>query len=273
MTTIKKSIFLLGTIAALATGSAKAEQASKSLIVYFSNTGTTEKVANILQKKTGADIARIECEKPYSSDFMAAVGEWQQEMQSGTPRALKPLSVDIAKYETIYLGFPIWGGNYATPVSTFLKGNDLKGKTIIPFCTFGSGGNTAIVNLTQALPDSKILSWYGVRAARINKAEAEVEAFLVGLGVLPGKKEALPAFSAQRELTAEESAIFHAACDSYQMPLGTPVSVGLRKLAKATEYLYVVKARGMDGKEAEQKIYVIKGDEQGAVPEFTQVER
>jgi len=274
ITQIKKSIFILSSIAAFASCTTTKESPAKSsLIVYYSNTGTTEKVAEVLKSKTGADMARIECENPYSTDFMQTVNEFQEEMNNGTTRAIKPLGVEVSNYDTLYIGFPVWFGTYAGPISSFIKNYDLKGKTIIPFCTFGSGGNTAIDRLSEALPESNILPWYGVRTARIEKADKEVESYLAALGIIKGEKTDLPSFSEQQALTDEEKAIFQSACGSYQMPLGSPISVASRKLADATEYLYVCKVENPNGQEASQQIYVSKGDADGSVPEFTQVVR
>ena len=272
-----KKVLLLSAVAALMACTAnqtQAENKPRSLVVYYSQSGTTEKVANIIQKKTGADIERIETVNPYSGDMGAIAGAFMGERRDGKFRDLKPMKAKVADYDTIYVGYPIWAGTFAGPMHSFVKTADLKGKVIVPFCTFGSGGNTSIPDLKAALPGSTITSsWYGVRAARVDKAEAEIETFLINLGALKGKKTSLPAFSAQHAVSADEKAIFDKACGDYPMPLGTPSSVGTRSLNNATEYLFTCNSKDMQGKESKQLIYVIKGNAEGSVPEFTQVER
>lgn len=274
---MKKKLLLFGAVAALISCTAnqtQAENKPRSLVVYYSQSGTTEKVANIIQKKTGADIERIETVNPYSGDMGAIAGAFMGERRDGKFRDLKPMKAKVADYDTIYVGYPIWAGTFAGPMHSFVKTADLKGKVIVPFCTFGSGGNTSIPDLKAALPGSTITSsWYGVRAARVDKAEAEIETFLINLGALKGKKKALPAFSAQHAVSADEKAIFDKACGDYPMPLGTPSTVGTRSLDNATEYLFTCNSKDMQGKESKQLIYVIKGNAEGSVPEFTQVER
>lgn len=274
---MKKKLLLFGAVAALISCTAnqtQAENKPRSLVVYYSQAGTTEKVANIIQKKTGADIERIETVNPYSGDMGAIAGAFMGERRDGKFRDLKPMKAKVADYDTIYVGYPIWAGTFAGPMHSFVKTADLKGKVIVPFCTFGSGGNTSIPDLKAALPGSTITSsWYGVRAARVDKAEAEIETFLINLGALKGKKKALPAFSAQHAVSADEKAIFDKACGDYPMPLGTPSTVGTRSLDNATEYLFTCNSKDMQGKESKQLIYVIKGNAEGSVPEFTQVER
>ena len=274
---MKKKLLLFSAVAALMACTAnqtQAENKPRSLVVYYSQSGTTEKVANIIQKKTGADIERIETVNPYSGDMGAIAGAFMGERRDGKFRDLKPMKAKVADYDTIYVGYPIWAGTFAGPMHSFVKTADLKGKVIVPFCTFGSGGNTSIPDLKAALPGSTITSsWYGVRAARVDKAEAEIETFLINLGALKGKKTSLPAFSAQHAVSADEKAIFDKACGDYPMPLGTPSTVGTRSLDNATEYLFTCNSKDMQGKESKQLIYVIKGNAEGSVPEFTQVER
>ena len=274
---MNKKLLLFGAVAALISCTAnqtQAENKPRSLVVYYSQSGTTEKVANIIQKKTGADIERIETVNPYSGDMGAIAGAFMGERRDGKFRDLKPMKAKVADYDTIYVGYPIWAGTFAGPMHSFVKTADLKGKVIVPFCTFGSGGNTSIPDLKAALPGSTITSsWYGVRAARVDKAEAEIETFLINLGALKGKKTSLPAFSAQHAVSADEKAIFDKACGDYPMPLGTPSTVGTRSLDNATEYLFTCNSKDMQGKESKQLIYVIKGNAEGSVPEFTQVER
>ena len=274
---MKKKLLFFSAVAALIACTANQTQAgnkSRSLVVYYSQSGNTEKVANIIQKKTGADIERIETVNPYSGDMGAIAGAFMGERREGKVRDLKPMKAKIADYDTIYVGYPVWAGTCAGPIHSLIKSNDFKGKVVVPFCTFGSGGNTSVTDIKAALPGANVTSsWYGVRAARVDKAEAEIETFLINLGALKGKKQALPAFSAQHAVSADEKAIFDKACGDYPMPLGTPSTVGTRSLDNATEYLFTCNSKDMQGKESKQLIYVIKGKADGSVPEFTQVER
>ena len=155
-----------------------------------------------------------------------------------------------------------------------MKEQDFAGKTIVPFCTFGSGGlNTSADALTKALPKAKIVEGYGVRTARVAAAEKELDRFLKENGYKKGTVEKLPDYSAQQPVTDAEKEIFDAACSSYQFPLGTPQTVGKRQTPDGTDYKYTVKSRGFNGEDATSVIYVTVGKEAGAKPEFTQVVR
>lgn len=268
---MKKLLLAMTLIASIATGCA---QKSKTLVLYYSETGTTKAVAEELQKQLGADIEAIEAVEPYSGDFQQTMQRGQKEMQSGQTPEIKPLKSKIADYDTIFLGYPIWFGTYAMPIATLVKNNDFEGKIIIPFCTFGSGGlNTSTDALKKALPKAKIQEGYGVRTARVAATAKELDRFLKENGYKEGTVEKLPDYSEQQPVTDEEKALFDAACSSYQFPLGTPSTVGKRQTPDGTDYKFMVKSRGFDGNEATSTIYVTVGKEQGSKPEFTQVVR
>ena len=248
--------------------------AQKKLVLYYSETGNTKTVAEELQRQLQADIECIEAVTPYSGNFQETIQRGQREMQSGELPALKPLKSKLADYDVIFLGYPIWFGTYANPIATLVRDNDFAGKTIVPFCTFGSGGlNTSTDALIKALPKAKILAGYGVRTARVAAAPKELDRFLKEKGFKEGTVEKLPEFSAQQPVTEAEIVIFDQACSSYQFPLGTPSTVGKRETGDSTDYKFIVKGRGPNGAESTSTIYVTVGKEQGAQPEFTQVVR
>lgn len=268
---MKKTLFLLGALAAMTACTPKQNNeetpATKSLVLYYSQTHATEQVANLIQQMTGADIEAITAVTPYDGDFQQTIARCQEEMSNGTFPELNALDKNVAEYDTIYLGYPVWFGTFAMPVGSLVKDNDFAGKVIIPFCTFGSGGlNTSADQLKIQLPNATILPGYGVRNARVAVAEAEVKQFLINGGIIAGEKLELPDFSEQKELTEAETEIFNAACSSYSMPLGTPVTVGSRAIANGTEYLFTVDNNG-----AAAQIYVTAAE--GMSPEFTQVVR
>jgi flavodoxin len=109
----------------------------KNLIVYYSYTNNTKKIAEKIQKATGADICEIETVKPYIGDYNSVVEQGKQEIDHGFKPEIKPLSVNLGDYDTIIIGTPVWWYTYAPAVLTFLSEYDLSGKTIIPFVTNG----------------------------------------------------------------------------------------------------------------------------------------
>lgn len=112
---------------------------------YFGGTlryidkGNTQIAAEILQSLTGADMFRIEQLTPYSKDYNSCIEEARSDLRRNARPELKAMPESLDKYDTIYLGFPNYWGTMPMAVFTFLKRSDLKGKTIKPFCTAGSG--------------------------------------------------------------------------------------------------------------------------------------
>ena len=266
---MKKFLSLLALMTAMTTG-----YSQKTLVLYYSETGTTKTVAQELQKQLGADIEAIEAVEPYSGNFQETITRGQREMQSGETPAIKPLKSKIADYDVIFLGYPIWFGTYAMPVFTLVKEQDFAGKKVVPFCTFGSGGlNTSSDMLKKALPKAKVQKGYGVRTARVAAVERELDRFLKENGYKAGTVSPLPDYSSQQPVTDAERAIFDAACSSYQFPLGTPQTVGKRETPESTDYKFTVKGRGMNGEESTSVIFVTVGKTADAKPEFTEVVR
>lgn len=246
--------------------------AKKTLVLYYSQTGATKAVAEELQSQLGADIACIEAVEPYDADYAATVARWRQESEEGIKAAIQPLTVDLDQYETVFLGFPIWGGTCATPMATFLADNSLAGKMVVTFATFGSGGiESATADVVEMQPDATVLKGYGVRNARIGKAAAEIRRFLIENGYVMGEIAPLPEYGEPMPVTEEDIAVFDVACGNYQFPLGTPVTVAKRSYDSTEDYRFDVKSQASDGSETSSTIYVVVP--QGGIPEFTQVVR
>ena len=116
---------------------------SKALVVYFSATGSTKKVAEYIRDETGADIFVIKPAMPYSSDDL----NWndknsrvcKEHDDENRKVELKSTAVpNWSDYDTVYIGYPIWWGIAAWPTDTFVSANDFTGKTVVPFCTSAS---------------------------------------------------------------------------------------------------------------------------------------
>lgn len=248
---------------------------TKSLVLYYSQTHVTEKVAKLFAEATSADLDSIVPVTPYNGSFTETIERCQKEMERNEkPQLIKPMNVDVAEYDTVYLGYPIWFGVAARPVEAWFMRFDLRGKTVIPFCTFGSGGlETSVAALRRMAPSVNILDGFGIRSVRIDKAEEEINEFLIRSGIKPGTVEKIPPFGMKRSLNDEEKSIFDAACGDYIFPLGTPVLVSSRTVKNGTEYCYVTDCKDQDGKPARSEVYVIVSNEDGVGPEFTKVVR
>lgn len=269
---MKRILIIAATLLlALACGQT-AEQ--KTLVLYYSQTGNTKAVAEAIQAGTGADIEAVIPVVPYDGDYGATIERGRKELEEGNFPELQPLTSDISSYDVIFIGFPIWFGTYAPPIETLLNTIDLSGKKVVPFCTFGSGGlDSSTKALTEKLTDSEVLPGYGVRAARIDAVEAEVNRFLIENGFMEGEAAVLEAFSEVRPVTEEESAIFDTAVGDYPMIQAKSEEVSSRSIPTGVEYIFTARDIPRDpnftGEPNKIKVHVLA--EEGKTPVFTQV--
>ena len=253
------------------------EEAPKMLVLYYSQTGNTKAVAEEIATKLGADIEEIVMVNPYDPDFQATIERCMQEREKKEIPDIQPVKADIAAYDVIFLGFPVWFGTYAPPVQKFLLGADLSGKKIVPFCTFGSGGlESSVADLVQAEPNAEVLPGYGVRAARLEAMPKEVDQFLKANGFLEGEFVKLEEFPAQHEVSEEETAIFDAAVDGYPMLHAKAKTVAVRSIPDGKEYLFTAVDLPREDKPdmppaGELQVYVTVAND--AAPVFTKVIR
>ena len=117
---------------------------NKTLVAYFSASGTTAKVAEALAKAANADVYEIKPAVPYTRadlDWMNKKSRSSVEMSDKSSRPkLADKSADIAGYDTVLLGFPIWWYVAPTIINTFLESYDFSGKKIVLFATSGGSG-------------------------------------------------------------------------------------------------------------------------------------
>ena len=117
---------------------------SRKLVAYFSATGTTARVAEKLSDAIGADLFEIAPEVPYTKedlDWMNKESRSSIEMRDEKSRPEIAVKRDnMAEYDVIFVGFPIWWYVSPTIINTFLESYDLTGKTVIPFATSGGSG-------------------------------------------------------------------------------------------------------------------------------------
>ena len=241
----------------------------KALVLYYSQNGGTQVVAQAIQSALDADIEEIVVVNPYDGDFGATITRWREELERGELPEIQPVKADLKAYDVIFLGYPIWGGTYAPPVETLLNTIDLSGKKVVPFCTFGSGGLDSSAKALQAkLPGAEILPGYGVRAARLDAVPAEVDRFLKESGFIAGEYSKPAPFGETHAVTEEESALFDAAVYGYPMLHAKAVEVASRAVEGGMEHLFTAANEDAPGT---VKVYVLALD--GEAPVFTQVLR
>lgn len=253
------------------------QKVPKMLVVYYSQLGNTKAVAEEIAKKTGADIEAVEAVNPYDGDFDATIARCMQEREAGSIIEIKPVKANVADYDIIFVGAPVWFGVFAPPMLTYLTQVDLSGKKVVPFCTFGSGGlESSTADLLAKQPKAEILPGYGVRQARMESMPKEVDQFLKAGGFIEGEYTPLPDFPEQHEVSKEESAIFDAAVDGYPMIHAKATKVAMRTIPEGTEYLFTAVDQPREKNDkmppaGEMQVYVTVSE--GTAPVFTKVIR
>ena len=147
---------------------------SKKLGAYFSAGGNTARLAKKLADAAAADLYEIKPAVPYTREDL----NWQNkqsrssiEMNDHSSRpALAPQDADIASYDTIYIGFPVWWYIAPTIINSFLESYDFSGKKIILFATSGgSGFGQAVRNLQPSAPDAEFIE------GKVNPSPKDIE--------------------------------------------------------------------------------------------------
>ena len=216
------------------------EKTPKMLVIYYSQTSNTQGVAKEIATKLGADLEEIVPMELYDGDFQATIERGKKELDEGTYPEIHPIKANVADYDVIFIGYPIWFGTYAPPVFTWLNQVDLSGKKVVPFCTFGSGGlESSVKDLAKAEPNAEILPGYGVRAARLEAMPKEIDQFLKAGGFIEGEYTKLDEFPEQHPVSEEEAAVFNAAVGDYPMMHAQAKTVASRTVPDGIEYEFI----------------------------------
>ena len=159
----------------------------KVLIAYFSRTGHTEQIAEMIHRQNGGKLFRIETQQPYADDYDAVLAQAQREQRENARPALAAAVERMEDYDIVFIGYPIWWGDTPMAVLTFLENTDFSGKTVIPFCTSGSSSPQASFDrIKNTLPRAGSAAGFWVRGADAAQAGGEVNDWLNSLD-LPGR--------------------------------------------------------------------------------------
>ena len=167
---------------AAATSSSEVASADgKSIIVLWSWSGNTLKVAERLSELSGAEIYRIEAADPYPSDYDQTADRAKQEQDDGIyPEIADPIG-NWADYDTIFIGYPIWWYQLPMIVQGFVNDHDWSGKTIVPFNTHEGSGDGGTYNDLRDMTGAKVLEGLAIRGQDAASSLDTVDAWYTGL--------------------------------------------------------------------------------------------
>ena len=145
----------------------KGKVPGKVAVVFYSQSKVhnTALVAQWIQKHVGGELVEVIPVSPYPDSYSDTIKEANRERRDGSPREIQPVFLP-ADCEVVFIGSPIWYGTFAPPIATFLKGNPLAGKTVVPFCTHGGGGaGTFEQDVRAACPEANVLQGFTARGS------------------------------------------------------------------------------------------------------------
>lgn len=159
----------------------------KTLVVYYSASGNTENVSNVIAKTLGADLFELEPVEPYSNDDLNWTNDDSRvtrEHENEDERDVELVSATVdnwSEYDTVFIGYPIWWGIAAWPVDEFIETNDFTGKTVIPFATSASSGMGQSGELLAKMAGTG--DWQEGQRFRSGASEDDIVAWVEGLGL------------------------------------------------------------------------------------------
>ena len=139
----------------------------KVAVIYFSQSkvGNTATVAQWIAKHTGGDLISIDPVEPYPEAYGDTLKAAKKDMDNGGVRPIKPVA-DLGGYDVVFIGAPIWYGTYAPPVAEFFKTHTFAGKTVVPFCTHGGGGEGRFfLDVGKACPEASVKKGLVIRGS------------------------------------------------------------------------------------------------------------
>lgn len=157
----------------------------KMLVAYFSWSGNTEKLAQMIQQETGADLYEIAPETPYTDDYDALLDQARQEQQDDARPALADTVDNWDDYDIVFVGYPDWWSDAPMLIYSFLESYDWDGKTLVPFCTSGgSGFGQSLDHLPDSAPGATILDGLHVLGDDADGAADDVHTWLADSGLV-----------------------------------------------------------------------------------------
>ncbi len=160
------------------------DEKNSTVLINGEVLGNTQYVAYIINKKTRSDLFRIEPKIPYPTDHKKLVDMAKEEKAKKARPELKALVENIAQYETVFLGYPIWWEDFPMIIYSFLEKHDLLGKKVIPFSTHGGSGLAGTVQtLKRHKPDADVIeNAFTVSRDNVENSEQNIINWLNELG-------------------------------------------------------------------------------------------
>jgi len=184
-----------GTVSSTSNQTSVMAKEGKTLVVFFSHAGdnyavgdievgNTKMVADYITELTGAEQFEIVTHKYDGMAYTPLINLAKEEAQKGELPEYEG-EIDLGKYDTVFIGGPVWWGTYPQVMFTFFKkyADDMKGKTVIPFTTHeGSGLANCVEDVKNAFPEANVTKGFSLYGHEVRTEKKKVEKWLNGLG-------------------------------------------------------------------------------------------
>lgn len=160
-------------------GTAADRSNARTLVAFFTRSGNTRVVAGLIHRSMPSDLFEIQPAVGYPADYLETVAKARQERDDGVEPALHTAISSMDRYDTVYLGFPIWGETAPPIIRSLLSRHDMSGKTIVPFITHGGYGlGSSLRVLASHAPNARILEPFVMEADQERRTMESVNAWL-----------------------------------------------------------------------------------------------
>lgn len=162
---------------------ARKTEARSVLVAYFSWSGNTKVIAEQIAGQTGGDLFEIKTVKDYPREYRPCTEVAKKEKNENARPELKKEMKDMDKYDVVFVGFPNWWGTAPMAIWTFLESYDWQGKTVIPFCTHGGGGEQdCFSDFVKHAGKARTKKGFITNGGQVNTAEPQVKKWLKEMG-------------------------------------------------------------------------------------------
>lgn len=160
------------------------EEVGGTLVAYFSRSGNTRGMAELIAQETGGDLFEIATVSPYTDDYNELLDIAQQEQSAEARPELNAQVENWDSYDTIFVGYPTWWSDAPMAVYTFLESYDFTGKTLIPFNTSASSGfGRSLTGMEESAAGATILEGLALTESELGDEQARITSWLEGLAL------------------------------------------------------------------------------------------
>ena len=160
------------------------QSGSKILVAYFSWSGNTKTIAEMIAGETGADLFEITPKTPYTEDYDTLVDQAKEEQKENARPEIANTVDNWDSYDTVFVGYPNWWSDVPMIINTFLESYDFTGKQVVPFCTHGGGGfGGSLSSIKKGAKDAKVLDGFEVSGSDVENAQSDVKDWLDSLNI------------------------------------------------------------------------------------------